>query len=110
MRAVAELTAHAPKSEPTVAIDQVRREIGVRQTRVRRAAAPSDSARRGWVVLNANLVALGAAFVSLMLQGPRPLSEPRYSIPFLIGGAFVLSRWLGMRSGLRSAVIVLDAI
>jgi DNA-binding CsgD family transcriptional regulator len=77
--------------------------------RVRTAATASESGD-GWSVLNANLVAFGAAFVSLMLQEPRPLSDQNASITFLIGGAFVLSRWLAMHSGLRSAVIVLDAI
>lgn len=76
----------------------------------RTAALGSDSARRGWVILNANLVALGAAFVSLMLQGPRPLADPRAAITFLVGAAFIFSRWLALNSGLRSAVIVLDAI
>ena len=84
--------------------------MSARLSRVRAAGTPSESERRGWAVLNANLVAFGAAFVSLMLRDPDPFADPKDSITFLIGGAFVLSRWLGMHSGLRSAVIVLDAI
>ena len=89
---------------------QIRGKVVAQLASARTAALASDSARRGWVVLNANLVAFGAAFVSLMLSGPRPLADPRVAITFLVGAAFVFSRWLALHSGLRSAVIVLDAI
>jgi DNA-binding CsgD family transcriptional regulator len=89
---------------------QIRGKVVAQLASARTAAIASDSARRRWVVLNANLVAFGAAFVSFMLQGPRPLADPRAEITFLVGAAFVFSRWLALHSGLRSAVIVLDAI
>jgi DNA-binding CsgD family transcriptional regulator len=91
-------------------VSQMREWITTGLSGVRIRVAASDARTRAWMILNANLVAFGAAFVSLMLSGPRPLSDPRAAITFLVGGAFVFSRWLALYSGLRSAVIVLDAI
>jgi DNA-binding CsgD family transcriptional regulator len=91
-------------------LNQIRDKVVARLSSVRAAAVAMDARSRGWMVVNANLVAFGAAFISLMLLGPRPLADPRAAITFLVGGAFVFSRWLAMYSGLRSAVIVLDAI
>jgi DNA-binding CsgD family transcriptional regulator len=89
---------------------QIGMQFRTRLSIARFAAMASESRRRAWAVLNANLVALGAALVSQLLEGPNPQNGSRVPILFLIGAAFVLSRWLGMHAGLRSAVIVLDAI
>ena len=91
-------------------VSEIRQRVVTGLSGFRIRVAASDLRTRAWMILDANLLAFGAAFVSLMLAGPAPLAEPRAAITFLVGAAFVFSRWLAMYSGLRSAVIVLDAI